>query len=138
MSDHATADRSATPAWYRAETSIHNLTFLIGIGAIIATLIGGSCSTSALLGDLRTEVRDLRTGMRDLRTGMQDLRTEMQDLRTEMQDLRTEMQRQLSAVAVCMLELRNLVVRGDGAAAGEASSACDSVLRAILAPSAAG
>ena len=171
-----------------AEVSIDNFTFLFGIGAIVAAVVGGSCSTNARIGDvraevgtlrtefgglraevgdLRTEVGDLRAEVGDLRAEVGTLRTEFGGLRTEVGDLRTEfgaeirdvraeirdvrarvetledstaasfatVHRQLAAVAVCLLEIRSLV-GGDSPDRSGASTACDSAIRAILAPSA--
>ena len=157
MSDRSTVERKAAARGLGPGTSIDNLTFLLGVGAIVAAVVGGSCSTNARIGDVRAEIRDLRAEIHGVRG---DLRAEIHgvrgDLRAEIRDVRAELNgridavhvrigaledstaasfatvhRQLAAVAVCMLELRNLVVDG-----GRASTACDSALQAILASAA--
>ena len=166
ISDGSTVERPAA-ARRSAEVSIDNFTFLFGIGAIVAAVVGGSCSTNARIGDVRAEVGTLRAefgglraefgGMRaefgGLRAEFGDLRAEfgaeIRDVRAEIRDVRARVEtledstaasfatvhRQLAAVAVCMLEIRSLV-GGDNSDRSGASPACDSAIRAILAPSA--
>ncbi len=152
MSERSTVERPAAAPARNAATSIDNLTFLLGVGAIVAAVVGGSCSTNARIGDVRAEIRDLRAEIQNLRAEfgaeIQNLRVEIRDVRVEIRDVRARVEahedstaasfatvhRQLAAVAVCMLELHNLV--GGEADGGGASTACDSALRAILAPSA--
>ena len=147
MSERSTVERPAAAPVRNAATSIDNLTFLLGVGAIVAAVVGGSCSTNARIGDVRAEVGTLRAEFGGLR---QEFGGEIRDLRAEIRDVRARVEsledsttasfatvhRQLAAVAVCMLELRNLVVGGDGAGRGRASTACDSALQAILASTA--
>ena len=162
MSDGSTVERPAA-ARRSAEVSIDNFTFLLGIGAIVAAVVGGSCSTNARIGDVRAEVGTLRAEFGgacarssaggDLRAEFGDLRAEfgaeIRDVRAEIRDVRARVEtledstaasfatvhRQLAAVAVCMLEIRSLV-GGDNSDRSGASPACDSAIRAILAPSA--
>ena len=189
MSDQSTAERKAAAQRPGPGTSIDNLTFLLGVGAIVAALVGGSCSTNARIGDLHTEIRGVRDeirgvrdetrteirGVRDEIRGVRDetrteiqgvrdeIRTEIQgvrdEIRTEIQGVRAELRaeirdvgarverlenstavsfatvhRQLGAVAVCLLDLRNIV--GDSGAAGRVPTACDDAIQAILTPSA--
>ena len=189
MSDQSTVERKPASRGLGPGTSIDNLTFLLGVGAIVAALVGGSCSTNAQIGDLHTEVQgvreeiqgvrgeirtetqgvrgELRTeiqGVRgELRTGIQNVRTELstgiqnvraelstgiQDVRAEIRDVRARVEsledstavsfatvhRQLGAVAVCLLDLRNIVV-GDSGAAGRVPTACDDAIQVILTPS---
>ena len=182
MSERSTVERPAAAPVRNAATSIDNLTFLLGVGAIVAAVVGGSCSTNARIGDVRAEVGTLRAEFGGLRQEVGTLRAEFGGLRQEVGTLRAEfgglrqefdglrqefgaefpdlhaeihevraavesledstaasfatVHRQLAAVAVCMLELRNLVVGGDGAGRGRASTACDSALQAILASTA--
>ena len=168
MSERSTVERPAAAPVRNAATSIDNLTFLLGVGAIVAAVVGGSCSTNARIGDVRAEVGTLRAEFGGLRQEVGTLRAEFGGLRQEFDGLRQEfgeefpdlhaeihevraavesledstaasfatVHRQLAAVAVCMLELRNLVVGGDGAGRGRASTACDSALQAILASTA--
>ncbi len=136
-----------------AGTSISDLMFLIGVGAIVATVIGGSCSTNTRIADMRADMSDLRADMRadmrDLRAHVDnqigslraEVRAEVGSLRAEVGSLRDStnasfatVHRQLSAVAVCLLELRNLVIAGDGGDREHASTACDTALEAILSP----
>ena len=186
MSDQSTAERKAAARGLGPGTSIDNLTFLLGVGAIVAALVGGSCSTNARIGDLHTEIQDVRSdiqgirdetrtefqgvrdeiqgirdetraefqGIRDEFQGIRDaLRTEIQgvraELRAEIRDVRTPVERledsnavsfatvhrQLGAVAVCLLDLRNIVV-GDSGAASRVPTACDDAIQVILTPSA--
>ena len=190
MSDQSTAERKAAARGLGPGTSIDNLTFLLGVGAIVAALVGGSCSTNARIGDLHTEIQDVRSdiqgirdetrtefqGVRDEIQGIRDetraefqgirdetraefqgvrdaLRTEIQgvraELRAEIRDVRTRVERledsnavsfatvhrQLGAVAVCLLDLRNIVV-GDSGAASRVPTACDDAIQVILTPSA--
>ena len=152
MSDGSTVERPAA-ARRSAEVSIDNFTFLLGIGAIVAAVVGGSCSTNARIGDVRAEFGGLRAEFGDLRAEFGDLRAEfgaeIRDVRAEIRDVRARVEtledstaasfatvhRQLAAVAVCMLEIRSLV-GGDNSDRSGASPACDSAIRAILAPSA--
>ena len=154
LSERSTVERPAAAPVRNAATSIDNLTFLLGVGAIVAAVVGGSCSTNARIGDLRAEIRDLHAEIRDLHAEIRDVRAEIRDVRAEvsgridgvrvwigaLEDSTAAsfatVHRQLAAVAVCMLELRNLVVGGDGAGRGRASTACDSALQAILASAA--
>ena len=149
MSDQSTAERKAAAQRPGPGTSIDNLTFLLGVGAIVAALVGGSCSTNARIGDLHTEIRGVRDEIRGVRDGT---RTEIQgvraELRAEIRDVRVRVERledstaasfatvhrQLGAVAVCLLDLRNIV--GDSGAAGRVPTACDDAIQAILTPSA--
>ena len=71
MSDQSTAERKAAARRLGPGTSIDNLTFLLGVGAIVAALVGGSCSTNARIGDLHTEIQ----GVRDEIQGVRDLLT---------------------------------------------------------------
>ena len=146
MSDRATVEPLAVAPSRSTEMSINNLTFLLGVGAIVAAVVGGSCSTNAGIGDLHAEIRDVRAEIRDVRAEIRDVRAEV---RGEIDDVRVRVgaledsiaasfatvHQQLGAVAVCILEIRNLV-GGDNAGRGPASTACDSTLRVILAPSA--
>ena len=170
MSDRSTVERPAA-ARRSAEMSINNLTFLVGVGAIVATVVGGSCSTNVRIGELHAEIRDVRAEIRDVRAEVGGVRAEIRDVRAEVGGVRTELgaqvgglraevggeirgvrarvealedstaasfatvHRQLAAVAVCMLEIRSLV-GGDNPDRGGPSTACDSAIRAILAPSA--
>ena len=151
MSERSTVERPAAAPVRNAATSIDNLTFLLGVGAVVAAVVGGSCSTNARIGDLRAEVGTLRAEfggeIRDLRAEfggeIRDLRAEIRDVRARVESLEgstaasfATVQRQLAAVAVCILELRNLVGGGDGAGRGRAPTACDSALQAILASAA--
>ena len=161
MSERSTVERPAAAPVRNAATSIDNLTFLVGVGAIVAAVVGGSCSTNARIGDVRAEVGTLRAEFGGLRQEVGTLRAEFgglrqefgeefPDLHAEIHEVRAAVEsledstaasfatvhRQLAAVAVCMLELRNLVVGGDGAGRGRASTACDSALQAILASTA--
>ena len=153
----------AAAAGRNGAMSNSNLTFLLGV-AIVATVVGGSCSTNARIGELHAEIRDVRTEIGDVRTEIGDVRTgvgaqvgglraeiraEIRDVRAEVRNVRAQVEaledstaaslatvrRQLAALAVCMLDIRNLI--GGDADGGRASTACDSALRAILAPSAA-
>ena len=160
MSERSTVERPAAAPARNAATSIDNLTFLLGVGAIVAAVVGGSCSTNARIGDVRAEVGALRAEFGGLRAEFGGLRAEfgglraefgreIRDIRAEIRDLRARVEsledstaasfatvhRQLAAVAVCMLELRNLV-GDDGAGRSRASTACDSALQAILASTA--
>ena len=197
MSDRSTVERPAAALRRNAEMSINNLTFLLGVGAIVATVVGGSCSTNVRIGELHAEIRDVRAEVGGVRTelgmqiggvrtelgmqiggvrtelGMQiggvrtelgaqvddsraqvgglraEVGAEIRDVRAEVRGVRARVEaledstaasfatvhRQLSAVAVCMLEIRSLV-GGDDPDRGGASTACDSAVRAILAPSA--
>ena len=178
MSERSTVERPAAAPVRNAATPIDNLTFLLGVGAIVAAVVGGSCSTNARIGDVRAEVGTLRAEVGTLRGEFGGLRQEVDGLRgevgglrrevdglrqevgglrqevgEEIRDLRAEIRgvrarvealedstaasfatvhRQLAAVAVCMLELRNLG-GGDGAGRGRASTACDSAVQAPLA-----
>ncbi len=139
MSDRATVEPLAVSPSRSTEMSINNLTFLLGVGAIVAAVVGGSCSTNARIGDLHAEIRDVRAEIRDVRA---EVRGEIDGVRVRVGALEDStaasfatVHQQLGAVAVCILEIRNLV-GGDNAGRGPASTACDSALRAILAPSA--
>ena len=146
MSDRSTAERPAEAAGRRAGMLKDDLILLVGIGAIV---VGGSCSTNARIGDLRDNVETLRAEVGDLRAEVgaeiRHLRTEVgaeiRDVRGQVENLEDStaasfaaVRGQLGAVAVCVLEIRNLVGGGrqDG---GRASTACDDALSAILAPS---
>ncbi len=186
MSDQSTAERKAAAQRLGPGTSIDSLTFLLGVGAIVAALVGGSCSTNARIGDLHTEIRSVRDEIRGVRDGTRteirsvrdeirgvrdETRTEIQGVRDEIRreirgvrdeiqgvgdEIRTEIRhvrarverledstavsfatvhRQLGAVAVCLLDLRNIVV-GDSGAADRVPTACDDAIQAILTPSA--
>lgn len=128
MSDRSTVERPAATARRSAEVSINHLTFLIGVGAIVAAVVGGSCSTNARISDVRAEIQDLRAEIRDVRA-------QVEALEDSTAASFATVHRQLAAVAVCIIELRNLVGGGE-ADGGGASTACDSAVRAILAPSA--
>ena len=121
MSDRSTVERPAATARRNADVSINHLTFLIGVGAIVAAVVGGSCSTNARISDVRAEIRDVRA--------------QVEALEDSTAASFATVHRQLAAVAVCIIELRNLVGGGE-ADGGGASTACDSAVRAILAPSA--
>ena len=144
MSDRSSVQRPAAAPGRNVE--MNNLTFLLGVGAIIATVVGGSCSTNARIGELHAEIRDVRAEIRDVRAEIRDVRAvvgaETGDLRTRVEAHEDStaasfatVHRQLAAVAVCMLEIRSLVGGGNSDRGG-ASTACDSAIRAILAPSA--
>ena len=146
MSDPSTGERSAAVPRRSTQLSINSLTFLLGVGAIVATVAGGSCSTNARIGELHAEVRDVRAEVRDVWAEIRDVRAvvgaETGDLRTRVEAHEDStaasfatVHRQLAAVAVCMLEIRSLV-GGDNPDRGGPSTACDSAIRAILAPSA--
>ena len=175
MSDQSTVERKPASRGLGPGTSIDNLTFLLGVGAIVAALVGGSCSTNARIGDLHTEVQGVREEIQGVRGEIQGVRGEIQgvreeirtetrgvraELRTEIQGVRAELRaeirdvrarvesledstavsfatvhRQLGAVAVCLLDLRNIVV-GDSGAAGRVPTACDDAIQVILTPSA--
>ena len=193
MSDRSTVERPAAALRRNAEMSINNLTFLLGVGAIVATVVGGSCSTNVRIGELHAEIRDVRAEIRDVRAEVGGVRTELgmqiggvrtelgmqiggvrtelgaqvddsraqvgglraevgaeiRDVRAEVRGVRARVEaledstaasfatvhRQLAAVAVCMLEIRSLV-GGDNPDRGGPPTACDSAVRAILAPSA--
>ena len=159
MSDRLKTERPAAAPGLDATTSINNLTFLLGVGAVVAAVVGGSCSTNARIGDVRADVADLRVEVRELRAEVRgevaglrtefgglcgeihDVREEVRDVRARLDDLEdfthasfATVHQQLGAVAVCMLEIRNLV-GGDGDDRERASTACDSALQAILTPS---
>ena len=142
MSDRSTLEPSAAAPRRSAAMSVDNFTFLLGIGAIIATVVGGSCSTNTRIGELHAEIRDVRTEIRDVRTEIRDVRAEIRDVGARVGRLEDStaasfaaVRRQLGAVAVCILEIRSLV-GGDNSDRGGASTACDAAVRAILAPSA--
>ena len=168
MSDQSTVERKPASRGLGPGTSIDNLTFLLGVGAIVAALVGGSCSTNARIGDLHTEVQGVREEIQGVRGEIQGVREEIRtetrgvraELRTEIQGVRAELRaeirdvrarvesledstavsfatvhRQLGAVAVCLLDLRNIVV-GDSGAAGRVPTACDDAIQVILTPSA--
>lgn len=145
MSDQSTVERPAA-ARRGADMSMNHLTFLLGVGAIVATVVGGSCSTNARIGELHAAIRDVRAEIHDVRAEIRDVRAvvdaETGDLRTRVEAHEDStaasfatVHRQLAAVAVCMLEIRSLV-GGSNPDRGGASTACDSAIRAILAPSA--
>ena len=146
MSDRSTAERPAEAAGRRAGMLKDDLILLVGIGAIV---VGGSCSTNARIGDLRDEVTEVRAEIHNLRAEVgaeiRHLRTEVgaeiRDVRGQVENLEDStaasfaaLRGQLGAVAVCVLEIRNLVGGGrqDG---GRVSTACDDALSAILTPS---
>ena len=146
MSDRSTAERPAEAAGRRAGMLKDDLILLVGIGAIV---VGGSCSTNARIGDLRDEVTEVRAEIHNLRAEVgaeiRHLRTEVgaeiRDVRGQVENLEDStaasfaaVRGQLGAVAVCVLEIRNLVGGGrqDG---GRVSTACDDALSTILAPS---
>ena len=157
MSDRSTVEQPAATLRRSTEMSIDNLTFLLGVGAIVAAVGGGSCSTNARIRDMHTEMRDVRAEVGGLRmeVGAQvgglraETGAEMRDVRAEIRDARARVEaledstaaafatihRQLAAVAVCMLEIRSLV-GDDDSSRGGASTACDSAISAILAPTA--
>ena len=168
MSDQSTVERKPASRGLGPGMSIDNLTFLLGVGAIVAALVGGSCSTNARIGDLHTEVQGVREEIQGVRGEIQGVREEIRtetrgvraELRTEIQGVRAEIRaeirdvrarvesledstavsfatvhRQLGAVAVCLLDLRNIVV-GDSGAAGRVPTACDDAIQVILTPSA--
>ena len=148
MSERSTVERPAAAPVRITETSINNLTFLVGVGAIVATVVGGSCTTNVGIGELHAEIRDVRAEIRGVRTEIRGVRTE---LGTQVDDSRAEVgaqlgglraevgaqfatvHRQLAAGAVCTAEIRSLV-GGDDPDRGGRSTACDSAIRAILAP----
>ena len=150
MSDRSTTERPAEAAGRRAGMLKDDLILLVGIGAIV---VGGSCSTNARIGNLRDEVETLRA---DVRADIHNLRAEVG---AEIRHLRTEVgaeigavrarvenledstaasfaavRGQLGAMAVCVLEIRNLV-GGGRQDDGRVSTTCDDALSAILAPS---
>ena len=146
MSDRSTAERPAEAAGRRAGMLKDDLILLVGIGAIV---VGGSCSTNARVGDLRDEVTEVRAEIHNLRAEVgaeiRHLRTEVgaeiRDVRARVENLEDStaasfaaVRGQLGAMAVCVLEIRNLVGGGrqDG---GRVSTTCDDALSAILAPS---
>ena len=170
MSDQSTVERKSAYRGLGPGTSIDNLTFLLGVGAIVAALVGGSCSTNARIGDLHTctgvrgEIQGVRGEIQGVRGEIQgvrgeirtetrgvraEIRTEIQGVRAEIRDVRARVEsledstvvsfatvhRQLGAVAVCLLDLRNVVV-GDSGAAGRVPTACDDAIQVILTPSA--
>ena len=135
MSDRSTVERPAATTRRNAEVSINHLTFLLGVGAIVAAVVGGSCSTNARIGDLRAEIGTLRAEIQNLRAEIRDVRAQVEALEDSTAASFATVHRQLAAVAVCIIELRNLVGGGE-ADGGGASTACDSAVRAILAPSA--
>ena len=149
MSDRSTAERPAEAAGRRAGMSGNDLVLLIGMGSLVVAVVGGSCSTNARIGDLRDNVETLRAEVGDLRAEVgaeiRHLRTEVgaeiRDVRGQVENLEDStaasfaaLRGQLGAVAVCVLEIRNLVGGGrqDG---GRVSTTCDDALSAILAPS---
>ena len=182
MSDRSTTERPAEAAGRNAGLSPKDhLVFLIGIGAIVAAVVGGSCSTNARIGDLREEIGTVRADVGTVRADVGTVRAEVGDLRvevgTEIRHLRAEfgaefrglraevgaefrdvrgeirdvrarvenledstaasfaaVRGQIGAVAVCVLEIRNLV-GGDRQDDGRVSTTCDDALSAILAPS---
>ena len=160
MSDRSTTERPAEAAGRRAGMLKDDLILLVGIGAIV---VGGSCSTNARIGDLRDEVETLRADVRteihnlrvevgaEIRNLRAEVGAEIRHLRTEVGaeigDVRARVENledstaasfaavrgQLGAVAVCVLEIRNLV--GGGRQDDGRSTTCDDALSAILAPS---
>ena len=150
MSDPSTTERLAEAAGRSAGMSIDHLTFLLGAGAIVTAISIGSCSTNArieALGEtLRTEVHDVRTEIRDVRTEVRDVRTEIRDvLRTPVSTAASfeDVAGQLSTLAVCIVEIRNLVDdyrllrrglrRADVPARPNLGTTCDDAVKAILA-----
>ena len=146
MSDRSTTERPAEAAGRRAGMLKDDLILLVGIGAIV---VGGSCSTNARIGDLRDEVTEVRAEIHNLRAEVgaeiRHLRTEVgaeiRDVRGQVENLEDStaasfaaVRGQLGAMAVCVLEIRNLV-GGGRQDDGRASTACDDALSAILAPS---
>lgn len=167
MSDRSTTERPAETAGRRARMPQDQLMLLVGIGAIVAAVVGGSCSTNARIGDLRDNVEtsraELRADIHNLRAEFgaefrglraefgaefRDVRTEIRDVRAEVGAVRARVENledstavsfaavrgQIGAVAVCVLEIRNLV-GGDRRDDGRVSTTCDDALSAILAPS---
>ena len=156
MSDRSTTERPAEAAGRRARMPQDQLVLLVGIGAIVAAVVGGSCSTNARIGDLREEIGTVRAEVGDLRAEVgaefRSLRAEVgaefRDVRAEIRDVRARVENledstvasfaavrgQIGAVAVCVLEIRNLV-GGDRQDDGRVSTTCDDALSAILAPS---
>ena len=134
MSDRSTIERPAAALRRSVEMSINNLTFLVGVGAIVATVVGGSCSTNARIGELHSEIRDVRAEIRDVRAEIRDVRARVGRLEDSTAASFAAVRQQLGAVAVCLLEIRSLV--GADANGGGALTACDNALRAIFAPSA--
>lgn len=146
MSDRSTAERPAEAAGRRAGMLKDDLILLVGIGAIV---VGGSCSTNARIGDLRDEVTEVRAEIHNLRAEVgaeirhlrAEVGAEIRDVRGQVENLEDStaasfaaVRGQLGAVAVCVLEIRNLV-GGGRQDDGRASTACDDALSAILAPS---
>ena len=148
MSDRSTTERPAEAAGRRAGMSGNDLMLLIGMGSLVVAVVGGSCSTNARIGDLRDNVETLRAEVGDLRAEVgaeiRHLRTEVgaeiRDVRGQVENLEDStaasfaaVRGQLGAVAVCVLEIRNLV--GGGRQDDGRSTTCDDALSAILAPS---
>ena len=52
------------------------LKFLLGVGVIIATVVGTTCSTNARLDDLRDEIADWRDEIADWRDEIRGMRAE--------------------------------------------------------------
>ena len=166
MPDRSTVDPPAAAPGRNAEVSINHLTFLLGVGAIVAAVVGGSCSTNARIGDVRAEVGTLRAEFGDLRAEFGDLRAEfgglraefgglraefgaeIRDVRAEIRDVRAQVDRLEDSTAASFAVVRRqlgavavciLEIRhlvGGDADGGSASTACDSALRAVLASSA--
>ena len=156
MSDRSTTERPAEAAGRRAGMPKDQLMLLIGIGSIVVAVVGGSCSTNARIGDLRDDVGTLRAEVGTLRAevgaefrGLRaEVGAEFRDVRTEIRDGRARVENledstaasfaavrgQLGAVAVCVLEIRN-IVGGDRQDSGRVSTTCDDALSAVLAPS---
>ena len=156
MSDRSTTERPAETAGRRAGMPKDQLMLLIGIGSIVVAVVGGSCSTNARIGDLRDDVGTLRAEVGTLRAevgaefrGLRaEVGAEFRDVRTEIRDGRARVENledstaasfaavrgQLGAVAVCVLEIRDLV-GGDRQDGGRVSTTCDDALGAVLAPS---
>ena len=97
--------------------------------------------TRGVRAEIRTEIQGVRTEIQGVRAEIQGVRAEIQGVRARVESLEDStavsfaaVHRQLGAVAVCLLELRNLVV-GDSGAAGRVPTACDDAVQVILTPS---
>ncbi len=104
MSDRLKTERPAAAPGLDATTSINNLTFLLGVGAVVAAVVGGSCSTNARIGDVRADVADLRVEVRELRA---EVRGEVAGLRTEFGGLRNGVQGEVAGLRTEFGGLRN-------------------------------
>ena len=120
-----------------AGTSIDRLTFLLGIGAIVATVAGSSCSNHARFNDLQAQMAGIRTEMASIRTEMASMRTELHaridDLEKTTAASFASVRQQLGAVALCLSEIRYVL----GAAEPDrdrVAATCDRAVRVIVTP----